>query len=129
MAETSQIRALIPFGMGLICAALLASCKFGDDKAVQASPEEQKIQAIRTRGRQTYMANCTVCHASDPKMDGPVGPAVAGSSLELIRLRVLEVKYPEGYKPKRDTHAMVALPHLKDEIEALYQYLNQGAEK
>lgn len=75
-------------------------------------------------GRSRYQQNCTACHNSNPKLDGAVGPAVYGSSLELLQARVLTATYPAGYTAKRPTHLMVALPFLKDEIPALHAYLN-----
>ena len=74
-------------------------------------------------GRRAYLANCTACHNPDPTRDGSVGPAVAGSSPELVRLRVLRADYPPGYTPKRDTHLMPAQPFLASEIEHLAAYL------
>ena len=76
------------------------------------------------RGRSVYSANCIACHAVDPAQDGSLGPAVAGSSLELLEARVLHAEYPEGYTPKRTSGLMVAMPHLERELEALHAYLN-----
>ena len=77
------------------------------------------------RGRSVYMANCIACHNPNPHRDGNVGPALQGSSEELLRARVLEIRYPPGYTPKRPTKVMPPLPHLKPEIEALHAFLNQ----
>jgi len=74
-------------------------------------------------GRVTYNANCIACHGMDPTRDGALGPAVSGASAELIEARVLRGEYPAGYKPKRDTRVMVALPHLKDKLPELVAYL------
>jgi hypothetical protein len=60
----------------------------------------------------------------NPKKAGPLGPDIAGSSLELITARVLTVSYPPGYKPKRATKAMKPLPQLREQIPALHAYLN-----
>lgn len=76
------------------------------------------------RGQSIYASNCTACHAMDPAADGPLGPAVAGSSLELISARVVQGNYPDGYKPKRDSRVMAPLPHLVNEVESLTAYLN-----
>jgi mono/diheme cytochrome c family protein len=70
------------------------------------------------------MANCIACHSQNPAMDGALGPAVAGSSYELIEARVMRAEYPPGYTPKRDSRVMIALPHLKDQIGALAAYLD-----
>lgn len=80
---------------------------------------------LSARGEQIYKLNCIACHNPDPKQDGALGPAISGSSLELITARVLKAKYPEGYKPKRETHTMPALPQLEAEIPALHAFLNR----
>jgi mono/diheme cytochrome c family protein len=74
-------------------------------------------------GHQVFLMNCASCHGSDPLHDGPVGPAIAGSATELIEARVLRAGYPAGYKPKRTSATMVALPHLQKEIPAIAAYL------
>jgi len=89
--------------------ALLA-CKPGGGDPVEA-------------GRRAFAANCVVCHNADPSKDGSVGPAVAGSSPELVRARVLHADYPPGYSPKRDTHLMPALPSLAGDVDHLAAYL------
>lgn len=74
-------------------------------------------------GRRAYAANCIVCHNPDPTREGSVGPAIAGSSAELVRARVLKAEYPPGYTPKRDTHMMPAQPFLAAEVDHLAAYL------
>jgi mono/diheme cytochrome c family protein len=78
------------------------------------------------KGRIVYMTNCVVCHNADPNLPGSQGPPIAGSSRELIEDRVLYLKYPPGYKPKRNTHAMRAMPFLKPEIGDLAAFLQQA---
>jgi mono/diheme cytochrome c family protein len=79
---------------------------------------------VVAQGRNVYAASCTACHNRDPAKDGALGPAVAGSSLELLERRIVHGDYPEGYEPKRKSKVMVALPHLKGEIESLHKYLS-----
>jgi mono/diheme cytochrome c family protein len=74
-------------------------------------------------GKKRYKTSCMACHTANPAVGG-FGPPNAGSSLELLTLKVLEGKYPVGYKPKRLTKSMPKFPHLKPEIENLYEYLN-----
>ena len=71
-----------------------------------------------------YSTQCISCHNTDPKKPGTVGPAVYGSSLALLEAKVMHNEYPAGYQPQRPSKMMVALPHLKNEIPALYEYLN-----
>lgn len=75
------------------------------------------------RGRQVYLAQCTVCHNSDPSKDGPLGPAIKGSSRELLEARVLRGAYPPGYKPKRGTAIMQPMPQLAASIDDLAFFL------
>lgn len=80
---------------------------------------------LAKRGKIAYMNYCIACHASDPAKDGALGPAVAGSSSELLRSRVLDATYPEGYQPKRPTRIMQKMPHVEADLEALHVFLNQ----
>lgn len=75
------------------------------------------------RGERVYRANCIACHNPDPALDGVMGPAVAGASLELLEARVLRAEYPDGYRPKRETSLMPAQPYLKNDLPALAAYL------
>ena len=75
------------------------------------------------RGRAVFLANCVACHNNDPSKDGSIGPAILGSSKELLESRVLSTSYPPNYKPKRPTKAMPQFPFLKDEIPYLAAYL------
>jgi mono/diheme cytochrome c family protein len=77
------------------------------------------------KGRVSYQSNCTACHNSDPTKNGPLGPPVAGSSLELLTARIMKAEYPAGYKPKRDTRQMAAIPQLQGDIPAIHAFLNQ----
>ncbi len=88
----------------------------------------QNSDPLVSRGRVVYSSQCTSCHHTDPKLAGALGPAVAGSSLELLSARILEAKYPEGYIPKTAPGSgkalMPAMPHLKADIPAIHAYLN-----
>ena len=75
------------------------------------------------RGRAIYQANCIACHNSDPTKAGAIGPELKGSTKDLLEARVLRGEYPAGYAPKRSSKAMPSLPHLKNELEGLAEYL------
>ena len=98
---------VIPF------AAILAGCS-GQGSAL--SPEAE-------RGRQVYLAQCTSCHGNDPGQNGPIGPAVRGSSRELLEARVLRGAYPPGYTPKRPSVVMQPMPQLAGSLDDLAAYL------
>ena len=92
--------------------------------AAAAPVEDTRSEAeLVEAGRAVYMGNCIACHNPDARVDGALGPSVAGASLELIEARVLRSEYPEGYTPKRDTRVMVALPHLEPKLKELTVYL------
>lgn len=122
----------------LILAALALPACSGEDPdaatgtgadAPPPAAEPQDAARLARRGEQVYRSVCVACHAFDPSQPGSVGPPIAGSSLELLRAKVLRNEYPPGYTPKRDTSAMVALPHLEPDLPALAAYLKEAAEE
>jgi mono/diheme cytochrome c family protein len=96
----------------LALAAALAGCSGQGG----LSPEAE-------RGRQAYVAQCTSCHSSDPGQNGPLGPAVKGSTRELLEARLLRGAYPAGYTPKRPSAVMQPMPHLAASLDDLAAYL------
>jgi mono/diheme cytochrome c family protein len=93
--------------------AALAGCS-GQDGSL--TPEAE-------RGRQVFLAQCSSCHGSDPAKDGPVGPAIRGSSRALLEARVLHGSYPPGYTPKRQSAVMQPLPQAAGSLGDLAAYL------
>ncbi len=102
-------------GLAAIAAVFSLACSEG-------APADAKV-ALAARGKVVFETNCTACHARDPRVDGPIGPAVACASAELLAAKVIRNEYPPGYTPKRDTRAMAPLPHLEKELPALAAYL------
>ena len=82
-----------------------------------------KLSSQAVLGEKVFKANCAVCHGA--KGQGASGPQNNDASLELLKAKVLTGSYPPGYKPKRTTRIMPRFPHLKDKIEAIYQYLQE----
>lgn len=82
-----------------------------------------KPQSSYAQGEMVYKNVCIACHNADPSLPGSVGPAIAGSSRELIEARVLRGEYPEGYQPKRSGKTMPHFPHLAGSIDGLAAYL------
>ena len=104
-------------GMTMLLLLLMSGCsKDSEQSAAGKSPEWE-------RGRAVFVANCVACHNADPAKDGPIGPAIKGSSPELIESRVLRTEYPPNYKPKRTTKVMPQFPFLKGEVPYLAAYL------
>jgi mono/diheme cytochrome c family protein len=91
--------------------------------APAAPADTRTSEELIAAGRSTFNANCIACHAINPRIDGALGPAVAGASLELLEARVILGEYPEGYAPRRDTRVMVPMPHLKAKLPELAAYL------
>jgi mono/diheme cytochrome c family protein len=105
--------------IALACALAMTACTKKSAPAVTEMTADQLV----SRGKSIYISNCISCHNVDPSKAGSVGPEVAGSSLALIEARVLRAEYPKDYHPKRETRVMVALPHLKNELQPLAAYL------
>jgi mono/diheme cytochrome c family protein len=103
-------------------AALSLATVMACSKEAEQSPQGAKDPSWE-RGRAIFVANCVACHNNDPSRDGPIGPAIKGSSKELLEARVLSTTYPPGYKPKRPTKVMPQFPFLKNEIPHLAAYL------
>ena len=102
------------FGLVLLTMAMAVSSK---------DLEQAGQNRAWERGRAVYVANCVACHGSDPSKDGPIGPALKGSSRELLEHRVLSPEYPPGYAPQRNTKLMPTFPSLKSEVPNLAAYL------
>lgn len=85
---------------------------------------EDKLSPLESRGKAVYLSNCTACHNQDPRSQGSIGPELINPSLELITARLLYQSYPPGYKPKRTSHLMPAMPFLESDLSAIHAYLN-----
>jgi len=124
------VRALGVAGL-VASAALLAACGQDDKPAPSASPSASSSPGAATvaaagdatKGQQIWLGQCVACHNPDPGKDGPIGPAVRGSSRDLLEARVLHATYPPGYKPKRETKVMPPRPDLVAGIPDLAAYL------
>jgi mono/diheme cytochrome c family protein len=103
--------------VAVVILATSACSKDSDEKSAASKDPDWE------RGRAVFIANCVACHNNDPSKDGPIGPAIKGSSKELIEARVLSTSYPPGYKPKRPTKVMPQFPFLKDDLPYLAAYL------
>jgi mono/diheme cytochrome c family protein len=91
--------------------------------AVAGCSKEPALSAEGERGRRVYQSQCIACHNPDPAQNGAVGPAVRGSSADLVRAKVLDGRYPDGYTPKRATKVMQPMPQLAQDVPALAEYL------
>jgi mono/diheme cytochrome c family protein len=111
----------------LAAALLLVAC--GDPAPPPpAAPASAPGGAVATagsaeKGKQIWLGQCIACHNPDPAKDGALGPAVKGSSRELLEARVVRGEYPLGYAPKRPTKVMPPRPDLAPSIPDLAAYL------
>ena len=103
---------------------LIVGCLFFVGCTHKSSGAKAQPVSLYERGRVIYFSRCMACHNQDPHQPGSIGPAIYGSSLELITARVMHAGYPPGYKPQRTTHIMPPLPDLKEDIPALHAFLN-----
>jgi len=91
---------------------------------LQCSEKNQTAeQKLAQEGRLIYITQCASCHNVDPAVDGNLGPAVSGSSFKLLKLKILEGKYPAAYKPKRDTKMMVPLKLTVEDVKKVAAFL------
>jgi mono/diheme cytochrome c family protein len=100
-----------------VLAALLLGATLG------ACSGQETLSPEAERGRQAYLAQCSACHAPDPSKDGPLGPAIKGSSRALLEARVLRGVYPPGYTPKRPSAVMQPMPQVASSLSDLAAYL------
>jgi mono/diheme cytochrome c family protein len=117
IAQGTKVRRLVIIAYAMLAAIAAAACR-----------EPPRSADMVARGRFIYMERCVVCHNRDPNLPGSQGPPIAGSSRELVADRVLHLKYPPGYVPKRKTHAMKAMPELAPDIGAITAYLDAAAQ-
>ena len=99
-----------------LASMLLSSCDGVPDVPLSEAGE---------RGRKFFRYICAVCHnGANPHANGIQGPAVAGSSTELLEAKVLRGVYPQGYQPKRNTALMQKLPFItREQIGDLAAFL------
>lgn len=90
------------------------------NKSESAANTDPKVRD----GRAVYISYCISCHSINPSADGALGPAVKGSSLDLLQARVLRGEYPPGYTPKRPSKIMQKLPLTEANVEVLHAFLN-----
>ena len=116
---------------GLLLAGSLLSTGCGPDDKPPATSGSSAAPAVPSataagdpaKGKQVWLGQCVACHNVDPAKDGPIGPAVKGSSMDLLEARVVHGSYPPGYTPKRDTKVMPPRPDLVAAIPDLAAYL------
>lgn len=108
---------------------------FGGLLIISASAFSQtKVDsAAIDKGRRLYLSNCISCHNKDPNIKGSIGPEITDAPLEVMTSKVMTGKYPEvlpkGFVPKRKSRAMRALPKLKDDVPAIWAYVQSVKKK
>ena len=107
----------------LVALLFFSSCN--KEENIRLSPVEVARKELSAKGKVVYIANCVVCHNINPKLPGPTGPEIYGSSVELLTARLIKLEYPKGYRPKRDTELMPSFEELEKDIPSLHSFLNQ----
>jgi mono/diheme cytochrome c family protein len=91
--------------------------------AISPSRDEE----VLAKGKRIWLSACIQCHHRDPNLKGPVGPEVTDSPLEVMTSKIMTGKYPDplpqGFVPKRTSRAMRPLPKYKDDIFAIWSYV------
>ncbi len=86
----------------------------------------QDLSEAARRGQRTYQNACIACHDVNPNRDGALGPAIAGSAVELLEAKVLRGQYPPGYTPKRMTGSMPVFTYLEEKLPDIAAYLAEA---
>lgn len=99
----------------------------------EVGPASEKLSPELERGKLLYKTNCLQCHNKDPNIKGAVGPEIIDAPLEVMTSKVMTSHYPNplppGFVPKRKSHAMRAIPKLKDEIPLIWAYVQSVKKK
>jgi mono/diheme cytochrome c family protein len=89
--------------------------------------EVEAADTILEKGKRLYLTNCLQCHNRDPNVKGSIGPEVVDAPLEVMTAKIMTGKYPEklpeGFVPKRKSTAMRKIPKLKEDIPAIWAYV------
>ena len=88
-----------------------------------AGESEESGDTAVARGEKIYRNICVVCHDADPNQPGPLGPAVAGASRELLEAKLLRGEYPAGYTPQRNTQQMPRFEFLEPNLDDIAAFL------
>lgn len=70
-----------------------------------------------------YERNCTKCHNADPSKPGSIGPELVTTPQKAFKMKVVHGKYPNGYKPKRNSKAMPKFGLFDWQVDSLYWYV------
>lgn len=116
--ERVGVRVAVPFILSFLWFFLIPACQ----RSVQQTTQPASLP---DHGRELYLTYCIACHNSDPSLDGPLGPPIKGSNKILLEAKVLHNTYPEGHTPKRPSKAMVPMPFLANDLDALEAFLKK----
>jgi len=100
-------------GLALIAGAAMAC----------AGESEESGDPVVARGEKIYRNVCVVCHDADPNQSGPLGPAIADTTRELLEAKLLRGEYPAGYAPKRNSQQMPRFEFLEPDLDDIAAFL------
>jgi mono/diheme cytochrome c family protein len=85
------------------------------------------------KGKRIWLSTCIQCHNRDPNVKGSIGPETVDAPLEIMTAKVMTGKYPDklpaGFIPKRKSKAMRPLTQFKNDIPAIYEYVQSVKKK
>jgi mono/diheme cytochrome c family protein len=85
------------------------------------------------KGRKLYLTHCLRCHNKDPNNRGSIGPEIVDAPIEVMYSKIMTGKYPnplpKNFIPKRKSGAMQANPKLKNDIPAIWAYVQSLKKK
>ena len=131
---------------GFIASLFVFGCNEKASEPEKKSLSEGKIIAIEShvevtkepasqieKGRRLYLSNCISCHNKDPSLKGPIGPEIVDAPMEVMTSKIMTGAYPavlpQGFVPRRKTKLMRPIPKLKDDISAIYEYVQSMKKK
>jgi mono/diheme cytochrome c family protein len=90
-------------------------------------------QATLDKGKRLYLSNCIQCHNKDPNLKGSLGPEMVDAPLSIMTSKVMTGAYPAvlpaGFVPKRKSKAMKKITKLKNDIPAIYEWVQSMKKK
>ncbi len=117
----------------LVKGAFLAPLLYSTFVISQTLPETKVDQATLDKGKRLYIANCLRCHNKDPNVKGSIGPEIVDAPYLVMYSKVMTGKYPDplpkGFVPKRKSRAMAPISKLKNDIPAIWHYVQSIKKK
>ena len=90
-------------------------------------------RALVEKGKRVFYTNCISCHNRNPNLKGSIGPELIDAPLEIMQIKVITGRYPDvfpaNFIAKRKTKAMKAFPMLKNDVPAIFAFIQSVKNK